>query len=424
MENIRVPLLPDPLCNEALLQSRVQSIQSSGYSKHIVHGVKGCGKTTTLAYIFHHFEIKPCVYVDLATDVQFCDQLLDFDSNDWCNKVFLIDNVQVLLEQKCAAVQRGINRAKICVGAVSSQTGSLKQIEKLFTDNQHSLIEITPLPSDSALQFLKEIGCTGVSDNTLQQVVEVTGGIPLLMKDYLRRCDQNLQKLELEVANLYESELEEIVSYHSKSEIYDIIVKVATGQDVFGWATLGGLCYEGTGAKPKLAHRVLFQLAYSGLENAVAGPLLRLTGYMKFEVTVCLLFHLVPVSIKCGEEVCDLPKASVIESLSRGTLPPTPLQRTIYHLWESHPVIDLLYYTEHCLYCIQVSKSRYSKHESKRKDLWNQYIELGNKRVLDYYNQLLPTSKKWKYVYATFDVTSTTCKDVYILNLMNYPSLC
>ena len=424
MVDLSVPPLPEPLCNKALLQSRVQSIRTSEYSKHIVHGVKGCGKTTTLAYIFHHFEIKPCVYVDLATDVLFCDQLLDFDSNDWCNKVFLIDNVQVLLEQKCAAVQLGINWAKICVGAVSSQTGSLKQIEKLFTDHQHSLIEITPLPSDSALQFLKEIECTGVSDNTLEQVVEVAGGIPLLMKDYLRRFDQNLQRLELEVTSLYMSQLEEIGSYHSKSEIYDDIVKVATGQDIFGWASLGGLCYVGTGVIPKLAHRVLFQLAYSRLENAVAGPLFCLTGYMKYEVTVCLLFHLIPVSIKCGEEVCDLPKASVIESLSKGTLPPIPPQRTIYHLWENHPVIDLLYYTEHCLYYIQVSKSRYSKHESKRKDLWNEYIELGNKSVLDYYNQLLPASKKWKYVYATFDVTSTTFKDVYILNLMNYPSLC
>ena len=422
--NLSVPPLPEPLCNKALLQSRVQSIQTSGYSKHIVHGVKGCGKTTTLAYIFHHFEIEPCVYVDLATDVHFCDQLLDFDHNDWCNKVFLIDNVQVLLQHKSAAVQLGINRAKICVGAVSSRTGSLKQIEKIFTDHQHSLIEITPLPSDSALQFLKEIGCTGVSDNTLEQVVEVAGGIPLLMKDYLRRCDRNLQRLELEVASLYKSQLQEILSNHSKSEIYDIIVKIATGQDMVDWATLGGLCYVGTDAKPKLAHRVLFQLAYSRLEDAVAGPLLSLTGYMKYEVTVCLLFHLVPVSIKCGEEVCDLPKASVIESLSKGTLPPIPPQRTIYHLWENHPVIDLLYYTEHCLYYIQVSKSRYSKHESKRKDLWNEYIELGNKRVLDYYNQLLPASKKWKYVYATFDVTSTTFKDVYILNLMNYPSLC
>ena len=422
--NLSVPPLPEPLCNKALLQSRVQSILTSGYSKHIVHGVKGCGKTTTLAYIFHHFEMEPCVYVDLATDVHFCDQLLDFDHNDWCNKVFLIDNVQVLLQHKSAAVQLGINRAKICVGAVSSRTGSLKQIEKIFTDHQHSLIEITPLPSDSALQFLKEIGCTGVSDNTLEQVVEVAGGIPLLMKDYLRRCDRNLQRLELEVTSLYKSQLQEILSNHSKSEIYDIIVKIATGQDMVDWATLGGLCYVGTDAKPKLAHRVLFQLAYSRLEDAVAGPLLCLTGYMKYEVTVCLLFHLVPVSIKCGEEVCDLPKASVIESLSKGTLPPIPPQCTIYHLWENHPVIDLLYYTEHCLYYIQVSKSRYSKHENKRKDLWNEYIELGNKRVLDYYNQLLPASKKWKYVYATFDVTSTTFKDVYILNLMNYPSLC
>ena len=422
--NVRVPHLPEPLCNKALLQSRVQSIQTSGYSKHIVHGVKGCGKTTTLAYIFHHFEMEPCVYVDLATDVHFCDQLLDFDHNDWCNKVFLIDNVQVLLQHKSAAVQLGINWAKICVGAVSSRTGSLKQIEKIFTDHQHSLIEITPLPSDSALQFLKEIGCTGVSDNTLEQVVEVAGGIPLLMKDYLRRCDRNLQRLELEVASLYKSQLQEILSNHSKSEIYDIIVKIATGQDMVDWATMGGLCYVGTDAKPKLAHRLLFQLAYSRLEDAVALPLLCLTGYMKYEVTVCLLFHLVPVSIKCGEEVCDLPKASVIESLSKGTLPPIPPQRTIYHLWENHPVIDLLYYTEHCLYYIQVSKSRYSKHESKRKDLWNEYIELGNKRVLDYYNQLLPASKKWKHVYATFDVTSTTSKDVYVLNLMNYPSLC
>ena len=244
------------------------------------------------------------------------------------------------------------------------------------------------------------------------------------MKDYLRRFDRNLQRLELEVASFYMSQIQEVLSSHSKSEIYDEIVKIATDQFTVGWATLGGLFYVGTGVIPKLAHRVLFQLAYSRLENAVAGPLCCLTGYMKYEITVCLLFHLVPVSIKCGEEVCGLPKASVIESLSKGTLPPIPPQRTIYHLWENHPVIDLLYYTEHCLYYIQVSKSRYSKHESKRKDLWNQYIELGNKRVLDYYNQLLPTSKKWKYVYATFDVTSATCKDVYILNLMNYPSLC
>ena len=424
MVNLSVPPLPEPLCNEALLQSRVQSIQTSEYSKHIVHGVEGCGKTTTLAYIFHHFEIKPCVYVDLATDIHFCDQLLDFDDIDWRNKVFLIDNVQVLLQHRSAAVQLGINWAKICVGAVSSQTGSLKQIEKLFTDHQHSLIEITPLPSDSALQFLKEMGCTGESDNTLEQVVEVAGGIPLLMKDYLRRCDRNLQRLELEVTSLYNSQLQEIRSNYSKSEIYDGIVKIATGQGMVAWATVGCLCYMGTDAKPRLAHRVLFQLAYSKLEDAVAGPLLHLTGYMKYEITVCLLLHLVPVSIKCGEEVCDLPKASVIESLSKGTLPPIPPQRTIYRLWENHPVIDLLYYTEHCLYYIQVSKSRYSKHESKRKDLRKKYIELGNKCVVDYYKQLLPGSKKWKYVYATFDVTSTTFKDVYILDLMNYPSLC
>ena len=69
----------------------------------------------------------PLSHLDLA--LHFCDQLLDFDDNDWCNKVFLIDNVQVLLQHKSAAVQLGINRAKIRVGAASSRTGSLNQYD-------------------------------------------------------------------------------------------------------------------------------------------------------------------------------------------------------------------------------------------------------------------------------------------------------
>ena len=107
------------------------------------------------------------------------------------------------------------------------------------------------------------------------------------------------------------------------------------------------------------------------------------------------------------------------------TLPPIPPQHTIYHLWENHPVIDLLYYTEHCLYYIQVSKCRYSKRKSKRKDLWNEYIELATSvfwiTTISYFQHPRNGSM---CSYATFDVTSTTFKDVYILNLMNYPSLC
>ena len=69
----------------------------------------------------------PLSHLDLT--LHFCDQLLDFDDNDWCNKVFLIDKVQVLLQHKSAVVQLGINWAKICVGAVSSRTGSLNQYD-------------------------------------------------------------------------------------------------------------------------------------------------------------------------------------------------------------------------------------------------------------------------------------------------------